>query len=69
MTSMEDGALTPAQRYVQEHRDDLLEILKNGDKTARMLAFAVLLDGGRDVDIELVERELQLLQEVDEEWR
>jgi hypothetical protein len=66
---MEDSALTPAQRYVQEHRDDLLEILKNGDKTARMLAFAVLLDGGRDVDIELVERELQLLQEVDEEWR
>lgn len=46
-----------------------MDILKNGDKTARALAFAVLIEGGRDVDIELVERELQLLQEVGDEWR
>lgn len=40
-------------------------ILKNGDRTARVLAFAVLFEGGQKADIELVERELELLQEVD----
>jgi hypothetical protein len=42
--------------------------LREGDQTTRALAIAVLLKRGRDVDIELVERELKLAQEVDEEW-
>lgn len=61
-------ALTPAQEYVKDHRDDLMFLLRNGDRTTRALAIAVLLEGGRDVDLELVERELELAQEVDEEW-
>jgi hypothetical protein len=61
-------ARPPTTKYVQENRDDLMYILKNGDRTLRVLALAVLLEGGREADIELVERELELLQEVDDEW-
>lgn len=66
--SSQGEVLTPAQEYVKDHRDDLMYILKNGDQTARALALSVLIEGGRDVDIELVERELQLVQEVGDEW-
>ena len=62
------NTLTPAQEYVQENRDDLMYLLKNGDETVRALAIAVLLKGGREGDVELVERELELYQEAGVEW-
>jgi len=62
------NALTPAQEYVQEHRDDLMYLLRNGDETVRALALAVLLQGGQDADVQLVKRELELYQEADLEW-
>lgn len=55
-------------QYVQDSREDLMYLLKNGDRTTRMLALAVLLEGGQEADVALVEKELELLQEVDDEW-
>jgi len=61
-------ALSPAQEFVQENRDGLMYLLKNGDETVRALVIAVLLQAGDDADVQLVERELELYQEVDLEW-
>jgi hypothetical protein len=63
-----DDILTPTQRYVRDNRDEILKMLKNGDQTLRVLAIAVLLEGGANEDIEKVRRELELLEEVDD-WR
>lgn len=57
----------PLTRYVQENREDLLYIMLNGDRTARALAMAVLVEGGESADIELVERELELMKELSDE--
>lgn len=58
--------LTPAQRYVRDHREDIMEMLKNGDQTLRVLAIALLLEGGTSPDIESVRRELELMEKVEE---
>jgi len=50
--------------YVREHRSDLLYLLKNGEPYVRALALYVLIKGGQDADWELVEREVQLAQEL-----
>jgi hypothetical protein len=54
------------KEFVDEHREELMEILLNGDRTLRALAIAILLEGGDDPDIELVKRELELFEELDE---
>ena len=46
-----------------------MEVLLNGDRTLRALAIAILLEGGDDPDIDLVKRELELFEELDEEYR
>ena len=56
----------PAE-YVQEHRDDLMYLLRRGDPTIRALALYVLLEGGERNDWELVEREVELAQELGED--
>lgn len=67
-----DDILTPAQRYVRNHRDDLMYLLKHGDRTTRALALTVLMEGGHEADIELIERELELAKKLDDDeysWR
>lgn len=57
------------EEFVREHREELMEVLLNGDRTLRALAIAILLEGGDDPDIDLVKRELELFEELDEEYR
>lgn len=57
------------EEFVSEHREDLMEILLNGDRTLRALAIAILLEGGDKADVDLVKRELELFEELDEQVR
>lgn len=68
---MADSGSSPSspEEFVEENRDELMEILLNGDRTLRALAIAILLEGGDDPDIELVKRELELFEELDERVR
>lgn len=59
--------LSQPQRYVEEHREDLIYLLRNGDATIRALALYVLLEGGDANDWKLIEREVQLAQEIGED--
>jgi HEAT repeat protein len=49
---------------VQEHRDDLVYLLRNGEPYVRGLALYVLLEGADKNEWELVEREVQLAQQI-----
>ena len=53
--------------YVDEHEQELRGLVRNGDPFIRTLALAVLIRGGGQADLELVEKEVQLAQELDEE--
>lgn len=53
--------------YVDEHRQELRSLVRNGDGFIRTLALAVLIRGGGQADLELAEKELQLAKELDEE--
>jgi hypothetical protein len=68
MVSMSDSSTTAsgAEEFVKENREELMEVLLNGDRTLRALAIAILLEGGDDADIDLVKRELELYEELDE---
>ncbi len=68
---MTDSNSSPSNpdEFVSEHREELMEILLNGDKTLRALAIAILLEGGDDPDIDLVKRELELFEDLDEKVR
>lgn len=57
------------EEFVSEHREELMEILLNGDRTLRAIAIAILIEGGDDPDIDLVKRELELFEELDEKVR
>jgi hypothetical protein len=57
------------EEFVRENREELMEILLNGDRTLRALAIAILLEGGDDADINLVKRELELYEELDQKVR
>mgnify|MGYP006298974009 CR=1 FL=1 len=57
------------RRYVQEHRDDLIYLLLNGEPYVRGVAMAVLIEGGGRAEIDQVIRELQLARELDPETR
>lgn len=59
---------TPSQAFVQDHRDKLMHALKHGNETIRAIAFAILLEGGENADVELVERELELYKEESDLW-
>lgn len=65
---MPGESLTPPQQYVQENRDDLMLLIQHGDEFIRTCALAVLIKGGDEADIEKAKRELELLQEVGDEW-
>lgn len=56
--------LSNSRQYVQDHREDLLYLLRNGEPYVRGLALYVLLEGGQPNDWELIEREVQLAQQV-----
>jgi len=53
--------------YVDEHQEELRALVRNGDPFIRTLALAVLIRGGGQVDLELVEKEIQLAQKLDED--
>ena len=63
---MTESSSTNATEFVNKNRQELMEVLLSGDKTLRALAIAILLEGGDDSDIELVKRELELFEELDE---
>lgn len=69
--SMNNSNSTPSnpEEFVSEHREELMEILLNGDRTLRAIAIAILIEGGDDPDIDLVKRELELFEELDEKVR
>lgn len=54
-------------RYVEEHEEELRGLVRNGDPFIRTLALAVLIRGGGRADLELVEKEVQLAQQLDED--
>lgn len=64
MTPQDDPRL-PAERYVQQHRDDLIKLVKHDDPFIRTLAIAMLYKGGQEAELEQVIRELELLKELD----
>lgn len=66
MTNPESPPDGPRE-FVKENREELMEILLNGDRTVRAMAIAILLEGGDDADIDLVKRELELYEKLDEE--
>ncbi|MBB6647911.1 hypothetical protein [Halobellus ruber] len=68
MTESNSPSSSP-EEFVDEHREELMEILLNGDRTLRALAIAILLEGGDDPDIDLVKRELELFEDLDEKVR
>ena len=59
--------LSDPRSYVQEHRKDLLHLLRCGEPYVRGLALHVLLEGAEPADWDLVEREVQLARELDDE--
>lgn len=54
-------------RYVEEHQKELRALVRNGDPFIRTLALAILIRGGGRADLELVEKEVQLAQKLDED--
>lgn len=56
-----DNQDDPVERYVQNHRDDLIYAIKNGDSFVQALAIAALLRGG-EAELELAKREIERLQ-------
>jgi len=60
--------LTP-ERYVDEHRDRLLNLIRHGDPFIRTLALATLVQGGGEGDIQVARQKLDLLAELDPEER
>lgn len=65
---MEYSGSTAARQYVKENRKDLMKLIRHEDTFIRALGFAILLEGGDQMDIEMVKRELELLQKLDEEY-
>lgn len=59
---------TAAQKYVKENRKELMKLIRHEDTFIRALGFAVLLEGGDEMDTEMVKRELELLQKLDDEY-
>ena len=53
--------------YVDEHQEELRALVRNGDPFIRTLALAVLIRGGGQADLELVKKEIQLAQKLDED--
>lgn len=58
-----------AEEFVDQNRDELMEILLHGDETLRAIAIAILLEGGQESDIAVVKRELDLYQDLSDEVR
>lgn len=54
--------------FVRENRDEIMRLIRSDDTFLRAMGFAVLLTGGDEADVELVKRELELLQELDGEY-
>lgn len=54
--------------YVKENREDVMKLIRNEDTFLRALGFAVLFEGGDQTDIEMVKRELELLEEVGDDY-
>jgi hypothetical protein len=69
--SMTESSSPPSspEEFVDEHREELMEVLLNGDRTLRALAIAILLEGGDEPDVDLVKRELELFEDLDEKVR
>jgi hypothetical protein len=63
------AAASEAEEFVKNNREELMEVLLNGDRTLRALAIAILLEGGDGADVELVKRELELYEELDKKVR
>jgi hypothetical protein len=57
------------EAYVREHREDLMVLVLNGDPMVRALALAVFVEAGGDADLDLVEREVQMAQELGDDLR
>lgn len=65
--SMSEMPFSNPSDYVDNHRDDLIYLLRNGEPYVRGLALYVLLEGGDTNDWQLIEREVELAQEVEED--
>ena len=65
---MEYSGSEAARQYVKENRQDLMKLIRHEDTFIRALGFAILLEGGDQIDAEMVKRELELLQKIDDEY-
>lgn len=68
MVRNNSGKITP-EEFVEQNRDELMEVLLHGDETLRAIAIAILLEGGKESDISMIKRELDLYQDLSEEAR
>jgi len=59
------GHETPTpQEFVEERRDELVSLIRHEDPFIRTIAFAVLLQGGDEADLETVHREIEILSKL-----
>lgn len=65
---MEYSDSAVVRKYVEENRKDVLKMIRHEDTFMRALGLAVLYEGGEKADIEIVKRELELLEEVGDEF-
>lgn len=65
---MEYSGQQKVRQYVKENREDLMKLVRHEETFLRALAFALLLEAGDDVDVKMAKRELELLEELDEEY-
>jgi hypothetical protein len=65
---MEYSDSAVVREYIKENREDVLKMIQHEDTFLRALGFAVLFEGGDKTDIEMVKREMELLEEVEEDF-
>lgn len=65
---MEYSDSVAVAEYLEENREDVMKMIRHEDSFLRALGFAVLLEGGTTSDIEMTKRELELLEEVGDEY-
>lgn len=65
---MEYSDSAVVRKYVKENRKDVMKMIRHEDTFLRALGLAVLFEGGEEADIEMVKRELELLEEVGDDF-
>lgn len=65
---MDYSGSAEVQKYLSENREDVMKMIRNEDEFLRALGFAILLEGGNKADTELVKRELEMIENLDEEY-